>query len=108
MIIRHGHALEGRHAGGGEDLLFRPQHRNQPAVRFRQPQLRRQVFLHPAPGNRHVQADQIAFRLPPGDVLGKPCAKVDQDCIILSLISVLLLHQAQGSFHAGALENAGT
>jgi hypothetical protein len=37
-----------------------------------QPQLFGQVILGAGPGDRYVQAEEIAFRLPPRYVLGKP------------------------------------
>ena len=72
MVVGHGHPLKGGDGGRGEHLLRRPDHRNQGIPPRRgQPQLPGQVLLRARPGHRHVQAQQVAFRLPAGDVFRK-------------------------------------
>ena len=88
VVVGHRHSLEGSQGFRGEDLLLRPENGDQgvPGIFPRgKPQLLGQVFLGSRPGHRHVQAQQVPFRLPAGDVFRQPCSVVKNVLFLLSI-----------------------
>ena len=88
MVVGDGHSLKGSQGFRGEDLLLRPEDGDQgvPGIFPRgKPQLLGQVFLGSRPGYRHVQAKQVPFRLPAGNVFRQPCSVVKNVLFLLSI-----------------------
>ena len=67
VVVRHGHAFEGRHGFGGEDLFGRAEDGDRGRAGGKA-ELLREVVLAAGAGHGDVQAEEVAFGVAAGDV----------------------------------------